>query len=228
VCGVRNHGGVKVDFQRPFSAPDGAQEILLVRHGACDAPGPGGLIGGRSDPPLNTSGRAQAEAVAKRLARERVSALFVTQLQRTSETAEFMLGDHDVEPVVLPSLGEIFLGEWEGHGIHQRGSSGDPEFVEMMRAESWELVPGAESAAAFAERIREGIDDVAEAARRGGGVAVAVTHAAVIAEICRQVTGSRPFAFLTNANGSVTRLVRMPDRRWLLLSFNETEHLPRE
>ena len=227
MCGVRNHGCVKVDFQRPFSAPDGAQEILLVRHGACDAPGPGGLIGGRSDPPLNASGRVQAAAVAKRLARERVSAIFVTPLQRTSETARFMLGDHDVEPVVLPSLGEIFLGDWEGHGIHQRGSSGDPEFVEMMRAESWELIPGAESAAAFAERTREGTETVADAAGPSG-VAVAFTHAAVIAEICRQVTGSRPFAFLTNANGSVTRLVRMPDRRWLLLSFNETEHLPRE
>jgi probable phosphoglycerate mutase len=227
VCGVRNHGGVKVDFQRPFSAPDGAQEILLIRHGACDAPGPGGLIGGRSDPPLNAGGRAQAAALARRLAREKVSAIFVTQLQRTSETAEFMLADHDVEPVVLPSLGEIFLGDWEGHGIHQRGSSGDPEFVEMMRAESWELIPGAESAAAFAERTRAGSEAVADAAGPGA-VAVAVTHAAVIAEICRQVTGSRPFAFLTNANGSVTRLVRMPDRRWLLLSFNETEHLPRE
>jgi 2,3-bisphosphoglycerate-dependent phosphoglycerate mutase len=227
VCGVRNHGGVKVDFQRPFSAPDGAHEILLVRHGACDAPGPGGLIGGRSDPPLNAGGRAQASALARRLAREKVSAIFVTQLQRTSETAEFMLADHDVEPVVLPSLGEIFLGDWEGHGIHQRGSSGDPEFVEMMRAESWELIPGAESAAAFAERTRAGSEAVADAAGPGA-VAVAVTHAAVIAEICRQVTGSRPFAFLTNANGSVTRLVRMPDRRWLLLSFNETEHLPRE
>jgi hypothetical protein len=39
------------------------------------------------------------------------------------------------------------------------------------------------------------------------------------------VTGSRPFAFLLSANGSITRLVRMPDRRWALMSFNETEHL---
>jgi 2,3-bisphosphoglycerate-dependent phosphoglycerate mutase len=225
--GVRNHGRVKVDFQRPFSAPEGAQEILLVRHGSCDAPGPGGLIGGRSDPPLNAAGRAQAAAVAKRIGRERIAALFVTPLKRTTETAEFMVEDHDVDPVVLPSLGEIFLGEWEGHGIHRRGSSGDPEFVEMMRAERWELIPGAEGADDFSERIREGVEAVADAAQPGA-VAVAVTHAAVIAEICRQATGSRPFAFLTSANGSVTRLVRMPDRRWLLLSFNETDHLPRE
>jgi probable phosphoglycerate mutase len=47
----------------------------------------------------------------------------------------------------------------------------------------------------------------------------------VITELCHQVTGSEPFAFLLNANGSITRIVRMPDRRWVLVSFNDTEHL---
>ena len=47
----------------------------------------------------------------------------------------------------------------------------------------------------------------------------------VIAEISHQATGSHAFAFITNTNGSLTRLVRMPDQRWFLLSFNETEHL---
>ena len=46
-----------------------------------------------------------------------------------------------------------------------------------------------------------------------------------LAEDCRQATGSEPFAFLTNSNGSLSRIVRMPDHRWRLLAFNETEHL---
>ena len=57
------------------------------------------------------------------------------------------------------------------------------------------------------------------------GVAVAVTHGGVIAEACRQVTGSRPFAFLTAENCSVTRVVHLPDGGWLLRSFNDTTHL---
>ncbi|HEY1277723.1 MAG TPA: histidine phosphatase family protein [Thermoleophilaceae bacterium] len=215
---------MKVDFQRPFAVPEGASEVLLARHGACDAPAPGGLIGGRSDPPLNARGREEVAALAGRLARERVGALFTTPLRRTAETADHVLERHDVEPVVLPQLGEIFLGEWEGHGIHDRGRRADPEFLRVMRDQRWDLIPGAEPADAFSERVREGIEIVADAAG-GGAVAVAVTHAAVIAEICRQVTGSRPFAFLLSANGSITRLVRMPDRRWALMSFNETEHL---
>ena len=48
----------------------------------------------------------------------------------------------------------------------------------------------------------------------------------MIADACRQVTGSEPFAFPTVINGSLTRLVRLPGGRWLLLGFNESAHLP--
>ena len=215
---------MKVDFQRAFIAPDDAQEVFLVRHGAVDAPEPDGLVDGRSDPPLNSRGRAEAAAVAARIGRERVAALFTTPLRRTSETAVPILEHHDLDPVVIPELGEVFLGEWEGHGIHDRGSRGEPEFLRVMREQRWDLIPGAEPGEAFARRVGQGMESVADSVG-SGTVAVAVTHAAVIAEMCRQVTGSDPFAFLTSANGSLTRLVRMPKGRWLLLSFNETEHL---
>lgn len=216
---------MKVDFQRPFAAAEGAQEVLLVRHGAVDAPPPGGLIGGRSDPGLNEDGKVHAQALARRLAREHISALFVTPLRRTGETAEPILAHHrPLEPVSLPALGEVFLGEWEGHGIHDRGRRADPEFVQVMQEQRWDLIPGAESQSMFAARVRSGLDTVADAAETGAP-AVAITHGGVITELCHQVTGSEPFAFLLNANGSITRVVRMPDRRWVLVSFNDTEHL---
>lgn len=215
---------MKINFQGPFVAPDGASTVLVVRHGAVDPPGPDGLIGGRSDPGLNARGREQAAALGTRLAREPIAALFTTQLRRTGETAAVILPDHEVAPVELPALGEVYLGEWEGHGIHERGARADPAFVRVMREQRWDLIPGAEDRDAFGARVRAGIAQVADAGL-DGGVAVTVTHGAVIAEICRQVTGSEPFAFLTSANASITRLVRMPDGRWVLLSFNEIEHL---
>jgi probable phosphoglycerate mutase len=125
---------------------------------------------------------------------------------------------------VLPALDEVYLGEWEGHGIHHRALRADPAFLRVMREQRWDLIPGAEDREAFVARVRDGLAIVADAAQ-AGGVAVAVTHAAVIAEICRQVTSSEPFAFLAITNGSISRLVQMPDGRWMLISFNETEHL---
>jgi 2,3-bisphosphoglycerate-dependent phosphoglycerate mutase len=215
---------VKVDFQRALIAPEGAHEILLVRHGACDPPPPDGLIGGRSDPSLNERGREEAAAAAERLSGEPVAAVFTTPLRRAAETAKPIVEHHGLEPVVLAELGEIYLGEWEGHGIHDRGSRGDPELARVLSEQRWDLIPGAEPVEEFATRVRGGIELVADAAGEGT-VSVAVTHSAVIAEFCRQVTGSEAFAFLHNSNGSLTRLFRLPDRRWVLVSFNETAHI---
>lgn len=215
---------MKVDFQRALTAPPGAQEIVLVRHGACEPPPPDGLIGGRSDPPLNERGLAEAAAAAERLRGEPVAAVFATQLRRAAETAAPIGEAHGLEPVALSELGEIYLGEWEGHGIHDRGSRGDPELARVLREQRWDLIPGAEPVAEFAARVRAGVEQVADAAG-DGTIAVGVTHSAVIAEFCRQVTGSEAFAFLHNSNGSLTRLFRMPEGRWILVSFNSTDHL---
>ncbi len=197
----------------------------MVRHGACDPPATvGDLIGGRSDPSLNERGRGEAAAVTEKLRGVKVGAVFATPLRRTSETGAATAGGHELEMTVLPDLVEVYLGEWEGPGIHDRGSRGDAELARIMREQDWSLIPGAEPAAEFAARVRRGLEQVADAVG-DGEVAVAFTHSAVIAEALRQVTGSEPFAFLHNANGSLSRLFRMPDRRWVLVSFNETDHL---
>jgi probable phosphoglycerate mutase len=52
-----------------------------------------------------------------------------------------------------------------------------------------------------------------------------VVHGAVIGELCRQATDSRPFAFVHADNGSLSRLVVFPGGRWLLRSFNHISHL---
>lgn len=215
------------DFQRPFTAPDDAREIVLVRHGSVgrSAVRPDPPVGRQADPSLSSDGRDQAEAVAARLADEPIGAVFATPLRRTTETAAPLLAARQVEAQLLPDLREIELGDWEHGELARRARRGDPEFHAVMRAQRWDLIPNAEPAAAFAERVERGMSAAADAAG-ADTVAVAFTHSAVIAEACRLVTGSEPFAFMTVANASVTRLVRMPDSRWVLVGFNDTSHLP--
>jgi 2,3-bisphosphoglycerate-dependent phosphoglycerate mutase len=220
-----NDAGVKIDFQRALAAPEGAREVILVRHGACDPPATvGDLIGGRSDPSLNERGLKEAAALTAKLSGLDIGAIFATPLRRTSETAAATAAATGLAPEILDDLVEVYLGEWEGPGIHERGARGDAEFVRVMREQRWELIPGAEPAVEFAARVRRGLERVGDAAS-DGKVAVAFTHSAVIGECLRQVSGSEPFAFLLNANGSYSRLYRMPDRRWVVASFNETDHL---
>jgi probable phosphoglycerate mutase len=214
------------DFQRPFLLPDGATEVMLVRHGssARSTPeAPIALVDGRSDPPLSDFGRRQAEAVGERLARSRIDGLFVTPLQRTHQTAAPLAGRLGLQPTVIPELREVFLGDWEGQ-LNAR-VIGDAELAEQVfTAQRWDVIPGAEPMGEFTERVRRGLERLAEAVGPDA-IAVAVVHGGVIAEACRQVTNSEAFAFLAAENGSVTRIMRLAARRWALISFNETAHL---
>jgi probable phosphoglycerate mutase len=215
---------VKVDFQRAFTAPPGAREVVLVRHGSCDPPAPDGLIGGRSDPGLNERGRAEAVAAGERLGGESVAAVHVSPMMRTTETAAPILAALGMEAVLDPDLREIYLGEWEGHGIASRGASGDPELARVFAEQRWDLIPSSEDIAEFGARVRRGVEKAADAGA-DGEVVVVVTHSAVIAEFLRQIVGAEPFAFLHNSNGSLNRAIRMADGRWILSAFNDTSHV---
>jgi len=214
--------------QRPFAVPADATEVVLVRHGASQAHVPGEpfelIEGGHADPPLAPEGRAQAERVAARLAAEAPHAVFVTPLQRTAQTAAPLLAATHLASTLIPELREIHLGEWEGGELRMRLAHGDPLARRTLAEERWSIIPGAEEADAFAARTGAGLDAVLAASGVGTSV-VAVVHGGVIGELCRQATGSRPFAFIHADNGSITRLVAFPGGRLLLRSFNDTSHL---
>ena len=216
--------------QRNFVPPPDATELILVRHGSSAAAVPGEpfpTTDGHGDPPLSELGVRQAAAVAERLAEaEALARVFVTPLVRTVATAAPLLerlGD-GVEPEVVAELREVHLGDWEGGEFRLRAHAGDPIVQRVLVEENWELIPGAESMEGFASRVRAGIERAVVAT--GAGAAAAVfTHGGVIAEVCRQATGSRPLAFLGADNCSITRLVVFADGRWLLRTFNDTAHL---
>jgi probable phosphoglycerate mutase len=213
--------------QRAFALPPDATEVVLVRHGASAAAVPGEpfeSLEGQSDPPLAPEGERQAQAVAARLAEESFAGLFVTPLKRTAQTAAPLAAATGLEPVVVPELREVRLGEWEGGELRIRAAERDPLFFEVIEAERWDAIPGAEPAEEFAERVRAGLDSVLETVGPGA-TAVAVVHGGVIGELARQATRSRPFAFVHADNASITRLVVFADGRQLLRSFNDVAHL---
>ena len=213
--------------QRQFALPPGATEVILVRHGASAPAVPGQpfpLLDGHGDPPLAPEGEAQAELIAERLAGEGLSALYVTTLSRTHRTAAPLAARTGLEPVVVPDLREVSLGEWEGGEFRIRMAEGDPVALQAVTEERWDVIPGAETMESLAGRVNAGITAIVAGAGPGVRVA-AIVHGGVIGEVCRQATGSRPFAFVHSDNGSFTRLIVSAEGGWLLRSFNETAHL---
>jgi probable phosphoglycerate mutase len=217
--------------QRLFELPPDARELILVRHGASQAFVEGGSLpvdaSGHSDPPLAREGREQAERVGARLAQEPIARLFVTTLVRTHETAAPLAARTGLEPEVIADLREVHLGEWEAGEYRVRAANRDPLFVRALMEGRWDLIPGAETNEQLAERVSRGLDH-ALAQLEPGTVGVAVVHGGIVAEICRQVTGSSQFAFLGCDNTSVTRIVELGFGLRRLRSFNDIAHLAHE
>jgi probable phosphoglycerate mutase len=215
--------------QTPYELPPGATEIVMVRHGASSPPIegiPNPLVGGHSNPALAEAGKEQAELVAERLRHEPISAIFVSTLRRTAETAAPLAAATGIEPVAISELREVFLGDFEGGVYRIKTAEGDPTIKQVFETEAWSAIPNAETFAEFGPRITAGVEEMV---RQVGPnrAAVAVLHGAVIGQLCRQATDSRAFAFVHADNGSVSRLIVNPDGRWLLRSFNDISHIRR-
>jgi len=213
--------------QHPYILPRGATEVVLVRHGASAAAVAGvsfPLVDGRSDPPLSDVGQRQARDVGARLAGEGLAGVFVSTLRRTHETAAPLVAATGLAPTVVPDLAEVFLGEFEGGEYRVRAGRKDPVILQVFAQQRWDAIPGAESLEDLGARVRAAVQEIVEQTGPDA-TAVAFAHGAVIGELCRQATDSRPFAFVHADNGSISRLVVRHDGRWLLRSFNDISHL---
>ena len=212
--------------QRPYLPPEGATEILLIRHGASAAFRPGrpfDLVDGQSDPDLAPEGREQAELLAGRLGGERIDAIYVTTLRRTVQTAEPLARRLGLEPIVERDMREVHLGEWEGGIFRVKFAENDPVARRVHEEERWDVIPGAEPAEPFRARLRAAVDRIA-AAHPNGRVAV-FSHGAAIGQILADAAGSRPFAFVAPDNCSISRLVVL-NGIWSVRGYNDIAHLP--
>jgi 2,3-bisphosphoglycerate-dependent phosphoglycerate mutase len=88
-------------------------ELLLVRHGETDW-NRDRRFQGHADPPLNATGREQAEALAAELGGQEIDLVYTSDLLRARETAEIIAARVGADVVALRELREIHVGNWEG------------------------------------------------------------------------------------------------------------------
>jgi 2,3-bisphosphoglycerate-dependent phosphoglycerate mutase len=211
--------------QHKFTVPEGATDLLIVRHGesapaVLDKPAP--RVDGHSDPELAPEGQEQAEQLAERLAHEEIHAIYVTSLRRTHETAAPLAKRLGLQPIVEPDLREVFLGEWEGIAFRKYVSERHPTAVKMFLEQRWDVIPGAESNDAFAARVGGALKRIIAA--HPDQRVVVVVHGGVIGQALSLVTGAPIFGFIGADNASISQIVAMPDP-WVLRRFNDTAHL---
>ena len=114
--------------------------ILLVRHGETEA-NRARLALGRADPPLTERGRAQADALASRLAGSGAVRVLSSPLARARATADAIAGVLGLPVEEEPRLVEMDYGEWDVRSF----SEFPPEDLERWRTDASFAPPGGES-----------------------------------------------------------------------------------
>lgn len=152
-------------------------QFLLIRHAVNDFVKTHKLAGWTPGVHLSDDGKAQAEALGRRLADAPIQQLYASPLERTMETAEAIRQHH---PHLFikhhPEVGEVRYGDWEGQAI------GD-----LAKRKMWEVVqeypsrayfPNGETMRGVQMRVVDAIEELA-AAHPGELVAI-VFHADLI------------------------------------------------
>jgi probable phosphoglycerate mutase len=148
--------------------------FYLVRHGE---PAVFGRINGRTpEIGLSPTGRAEAAAVADRLASEPLDALYSSPMQRTRETAEILAARLDLPIRFRDDVIELDFGEWTGLTFDQVRT--DPRWPLWQYCRSIASLPGGESMRQVQERVVGALFELRQA-HPGGSVAI-VSHGDVI------------------------------------------------
>ncbi len=147
--------------------------MLFVRHG--HTPTTGKVLPGRAGGlHLSDDGRAQAQAVAERLAAlKSVDAIYASPLERTRETAAPIAGARGLKVKTDRGLLEADIGDWTGRELKQVRRA--PEWKVVQSHPSGFRFPGGESFVELQGRMVGAVDRLRT--NHPGGTVVAVSHA---------------------------------------------------
>lgn len=126
--------------------------LYLIRH----AKSQGNLervFQGRSDMPLCREGEEQLEKLAIRCRDIPFDAVYTSPLQRAWQTALAVCRFHSLQPVAVPELTEISVGEWEGKPIAWIREHDPAGFACWYETPHLFKAPGGETMSQVRERV---------------------------------------------------------------------------
>ena len=201
--------------------------ILLVRHGQSQGNAER-RFGGHSATPLSARGRAQAEATALALARERVTAIYSSDLVRAVQTAEPLARALKLEINRDEALRERSVGRMEGLTFEEAAEACPEDYAALLRRDFDLVLTGGESYRQMLDRAARALDEAIDANR--GGCVTVFSHTGTICILALHLMGAldaphlRP-VWLTTANCGVTRFELRDDGFVRVLNLNDTRHL---
>ncbi|MCC7549603.1 MAG: histidine phosphatase family protein [Burkholderiales bacterium] len=200
--------------------------FIVVRHGET-AWNAQGRIQGHLDSPLNEEGLAQAILVGERLARERIDAVYCSDLGRVLQTVQPLLDRLGMEPVRDAALRERHLGVFQGLTGAECQARHPQDYARFHAREVDHAVPGGESIRQVYARVARFFDATARA--HPDRTLAVFTHGGILDALYRHVTSTpleKPRDFpVYNASLNWMRSER---GHWLLEQWGDISHLTRD
>ncbi|TCP92000.1 putative phosphoglycerate mutase [Cricetibacter osteomyelitidis] len=207
--------------------------FYLIRHGRTqwnDA----GLLQGMGDSPLTEQGILGAKATGKALSAVDFSMAFSSCLQRTIDTAGYIIGERDIPLFQHQGLNEHFFGTWEGADISELRKLEEFTVMQENPAE-YKASNGGETFGELAERSMKAIQDIIKISQSGSNILI-VSHGHTLRVLIALMNGiswqdhrqegkSEP---LRNTSINIVRYVQNTDEsqgRFIVDTVNELSHL---
>lgn len=160
----------------------GRLRLYLIRHGEVVGAESGKLLG-RTDTPLSERGLQQAHELAEALSTAQLSAVYCSDLQRASTTAEMIANRSNLRVQENPAWREIVMGEWEGKTVAALHDAAPRLVGQLFEDSALFEYPEGESFANFTSRIQGALDKLLMA--HGSGNVALIAHGGV----CRAIIG---------------------------------------
>jgi probable phosphoglycerate mutase len=215
--------------ETPSGAPAANEEkkeptrVLLIRHGLNDYVKTHRLAGRTPGVHLNEEGMAQAQALAERLADEKIAAIYTSPLERAQETAAPVAQRLNLPLNVEPGVLESDNGEWTGVRIDDVNKT--DLWRQLQVCPSAVRLPGGESFTEIQARMIATLD--ALRAKHANQTIAVVSHADPIRMAVAFYAGSPldMFQRFVVAPASITE-IDFSTFRPALVRMNDCAHVP--
>lgn len=149
-------------------------KLYLIRHGRTEW-NEQGLLQGAKNSPLIAQGIEGAKRTGQALQHIPFTAVYTSQLQRTIDTANYIINDPNVPMYQLAELNEQDFGSWEGQAIEQLRQT--EEFHNLQHnPTAYQASNGGETYQQLAHRLEQGLNKIIQAHQQGNILIVSHGH----------------------------------------------------
>jgi probable phosphoglycerate mutase len=201
--------------------------LYLLRHGQ-SAGNAEGRFGGHSATPLSGLGFQQAQATADALARERIDAIYSSDLMRAVQTAQPLAELLDLPIIQTPAFRERHVGILEGLTFDESKELHPDDYYALVNRNINHVITKGESYRQLLGRVNRELGNIVDA-HRGERVAI-FSHTGAICYITLQMIGAinrytKQTPWLVTSNCGINRFEIRGRNNIRVLAINDTRHL---